>query len=56
LVLVVAPARLFSRRFAYWPICDELLSVSARDDDAGAALAVMHGASSALSVHRRLVE
>jgi len=28
-VLVVSPTRLFARWLAYWPVCDELRSVSA---------------------------
>jgi hypothetical protein len=40
LVLLVAEARLFARRFAYWPICDGLRSISPRDEYAGADLSV----------------
>jgi hypothetical protein len=36
LVLAIAPARLFTRRLAYWPICYELCSVSPRDEYGGA--------------------
>ena len=45
LVLVVAPARLFAGQFAYGAIRYELRRLSARDDDAGTDLLVMHGAA-----------
>jgi hypothetical protein len=56
LVLVVAPAGLFARRLGYRPVCNELRSISPRDEYGVADLLMMFVVGAALDDFDALLE